>query len=163
MLRPRPTGHRRTVAGYLTAACGAGVSTAITAGFVHAANQCTVGGFGCLGLIFRGITLGLVVGLAVFIGSAVLAKLGGLYIVAAIGCTVLALTVAVLLGRAGLPPLPIAFVLLAAVPALAAWTTRSLESRMRSGADPGAPATAAARSRSAAPSVPSRALQPIAR
>ncbi|SDS27955.1 hypothetical protein [Microlunatus soli] len=124
MLRPRPTGLHRVAAGYLCVAAATAGAVIIIAVFHHAADTCVVDGFGCLGLIFRGIAAGTTVGLAILFGSAILVRLGGLYVLAVAGFGLAALTVAVLLGRAGVAPLPVAIVLLAGTPALAAWSTR---------------------------------------
>lgn len=124
MIRPRPTGLRRVAAGYLCVAAAAAGAAIILAGFDHAADVCTVDGFGCLGLIFRGIALATVAGLAILIGGSIFAKLGGLYVLAVVGFALAGLTITVFLGRLGAPTLPIGIVALITVPAVAAWSTR---------------------------------------
>lgn len=124
MLRPRPSGTRRYVAGYLCVGAATVVATMIIAIFIRLAAHCTVDGFGCLALIFRGYLLGGVIGLLVLITGAIMTKLGLGYVLATAGSAVPIMVAGLLLDPFLAGALPIAVAILAAVPAIAARVTR---------------------------------------
>lgn len=124
MLRPRPSGLRRYVAGYGCVAAGVAAVTMIMMIFDRQASRCTADGFGCLGWIFRGQLVGGLVGLLIVIGGAIVTKLGLGYVLALLGTTVPIIVLGVLLSPLLPAALPLAVVILAGVPAGAARLTR---------------------------------------
>ncbi len=120
-LRPRPTGRRRFAFAYLVAAAGVTVAALIVGITALLGDNCATGGFGCLGLFFRGIALAAVLGLAILLGLSLLAKLGWMYFLGLMAFAPPLILVGVGLVDLGLPAMPFTLLALTGVPAVAAW------------------------------------------
>ena len=155
-LRPRPTGLRRYAAGYLCVAAGIVAATMIIAIFDHTAGHCTAG-FACLGLIFRGLVVGGLVGVLLLLAGAIITKLGAAYAVAVIGFSAPIVAAAALVAPELSAAWPVALGLLVAVPTLAARVTLAVDREPTVHE----PRRAVRRPRTAAG--PRRSLQPLPR